>query len=107
MLSADGYYTVAVDMWSIGCIFAELLGRTPLFAGKDFMEVRAGANAARAVAESMAPQQDLLATVAIHFTHAGHPHADQRARRAASDNGSLVIARRGVARLAADPPCCS
>lgn len=49
MLSADGYYTVAVDMWSIGCIFAELLGRTPLFAGKDFMEVRAGANAALGV----------------------------------------------------------
>lgn len=38
MLSADGNYTVAIDMWSVGCIFAELLGRTPLFAGKDFME---------------------------------------------------------------------
>ena len=38
MLSADGNYGVAIDMWSVGCIFAELLGRTPLFAGKDFME---------------------------------------------------------------------
>lgn len=38
MLSADGNYTVAIDMWSVGCIFAELLGRNPLFAGKDFME---------------------------------------------------------------------
>ena len=24
-------------MWSIGCIFAELLGRRPLFAGHDFL----------------------------------------------------------------------
>ena len=38
MLSADGNYTTAIDMWSVGCIFAELLGRHPLFAGKDFME---------------------------------------------------------------------
>ena len=26
-------YTKAVDIWSIGCIAAELLGRTPLFPG--------------------------------------------------------------------------
>ncbi len=38
MLSADGSYTAAIDVWSVGCIFAELLGRNPLFAGKDFME---------------------------------------------------------------------
>ena len=37
MLSADGNYTTAIDMWSVGCIFAELLGRVPLFAGRDFM----------------------------------------------------------------------
>jgi serine/threonine protein kinase len=38
MLSADGYYTPAIDMWSVGCILAELLGRGPIFAGSDFME---------------------------------------------------------------------
>lgn len=38
MLSADGHYTPAIDIWSVGCILAELLGRGPLFAGKDFME---------------------------------------------------------------------
>lgn len=38
MLSADGHYTPAIDLWSVGCILAELLGRGPLFAGKDFME---------------------------------------------------------------------
>lgn len=27
-----------MDVWSIGCIFAELLGRTPLFPGKDYLE---------------------------------------------------------------------
>ncbi|GBG24484.1 Mitogen-activated protein kinase [Hondaea fermentalgiana] len=37
MLSPDGKYTAAVDVWSIGCIFAELLGRTPLFPGKNFV----------------------------------------------------------------------
>ena len=26
-------YTKAIDIWSIGCIFAELLGRTPIFPG--------------------------------------------------------------------------
>ncbi|KAL4467003.1 hypothetical protein ABPG74_010600 [Tetrahymena malaccensis] len=31
-------YTKSIDVWSIGCIFAELLGRTPLFPGKDYLE---------------------------------------------------------------------
>ena len=31
-------YTKAIDIWSVGCIFAELLGRTPLFPGKDYLE---------------------------------------------------------------------
>merc|ERR1711916_415510 len=30
-----GAYTKAVDTWSIGCIFAELIGRKALFPGKD------------------------------------------------------------------------
>eukprot|EP00472_Partenskyella_glossopodia_P007490 CAMPEP_0197534754 /NCGR_PEP_ID=MMETSP1318-20131121/48225_1 /TAXON_ID=552666 /ORGANISM="Partenskyella glossopodia, Strain RCC365" /LENGTH=387 /DNA_ID=CAMNT_0043092135 /DNA_START=44 /DNA_END=1204 /DNA_ORIENTATION=+ len=29
-------YTKAVDLWSVGCILAELVGRTPLFPGKDY-----------------------------------------------------------------------
>jgi p38 MAP kinase len=28
-------YDVAVDMWSVGCIFAEMLEGKPLFPGKD------------------------------------------------------------------------
>lgn len=31
-------YTKAIDIWSIGCIFAELLGRTPLFPGDDYLD---------------------------------------------------------------------
>ena len=27
----------AIDIWSVGCIFAELLGRKPLFPGKDYV----------------------------------------------------------------------
>jgi serine/threonine protein kinase len=28
-------YTSAVDMWAVGCIVAELIGRMPLFPGAD------------------------------------------------------------------------
>ena len=31
MLCPDGLYSYYVDIWSAGCIFAELLGRKPLF----------------------------------------------------------------------------
>eukprot|EP01017_Pseudomicrothorax_dubius_P039582 TRINITY_DN608_c0_g6_i1.p1 TRINITY_DN608_c0_g6~~TRINITY_DN608_c0_g6_i1.p1 ORF type:complete len:248 (-),score=38.44 TRINITY_DN608_c0_g6_i1:121-864(-) len=31
-------YTKALDIWSVGCIFAELLGRTPLFPGDDYLD---------------------------------------------------------------------
>ena len=31
-------YSKAVDIWSVGCIMAELLGRTPLFPGDDFLD---------------------------------------------------------------------
>lgn len=30
-------YTKAVDIWSVGCIFAELLARRPLFPGRDYL----------------------------------------------------------------------
>eukprot|EP00698_Gefionella_okellyi_P006885 TRINITY_DN1663_c0_g1_i2.p1 TRINITY_DN1663_c0_g1~~TRINITY_DN1663_c0_g1_i2.p1 ORF type:complete len:390 (+),score=74.59 TRINITY_DN1663_c0_g1_i2:132-1301(+) len=31
-------YDQAIDIWSVGCIFAELLGRKPLFPGKDYLD---------------------------------------------------------------------
>eukprot|EP01016_Furgasonia_blochmanni_P004780 TRINITY_DN1184_c0_g3_i6.p1 TRINITY_DN1184_c0_g3~~TRINITY_DN1184_c0_g3_i6.p1 ORF type:complete len:410 (-),score=102.49 TRINITY_DN1184_c0_g3_i6:104-1333(-) len=31
-------YTKAVDIWSVGCIFAELLGRNPLYPGEDYLD---------------------------------------------------------------------
>lgn len=31
-------YNQAIDIWSVGCIFAELLGRKPLFPGKDYLD---------------------------------------------------------------------
>mmetsp|Transcript_8974 Transcript_8974/g.19210 ORF Transcript_8974/g.19210 Transcript_8974/m.19210 type:complete len:374 (+) Transcript_8974:111-1232(+) len=37
LLSCE-HYTAAIDMWSVGCIMAELLGRRPLFPGKDYVD---------------------------------------------------------------------
>jgi serine/threonine protein kinase len=31
-------YSKPVDMWSIGCILAELIGRKPLFPGKSYVD---------------------------------------------------------------------
>mmetsp|Transcript_13335 Transcript_13335/g.34980 ORF Transcript_13335/g.34980 Transcript_13335/m.34980 type:complete len:109 (-) Transcript_13335:1602-1928(-) len=33
-----GNYDFAIDIWSVGCILAELLMRKPLFPGKDCMK---------------------------------------------------------------------
>ena len=30
-------YEAAVDVWSAGCIMAELLGRKPIFRGRDYI----------------------------------------------------------------------
>lgn len=31
-------YTKAIDVWSVGCIFAEMLGGKPLFKGRDYVD---------------------------------------------------------------------
>ena len=31
-------YTPAIDIWSVGCIIAEMLGRRPAFPGKDYLD---------------------------------------------------------------------
>ena len=38
MLVPDGMYDSSIDMWSVGCILAELLGRKTLFPGKNFID---------------------------------------------------------------------
>lgn len=40
MLSNDQYpkYTKSIDIWSAGCIFAEMIGRTPLFPGNHYLD---------------------------------------------------------------------
>jgi len=37
MLACDSYST-AIDVWSVGCIFSELLERRPLFPGDDYID---------------------------------------------------------------------
>jgi serine/threonine protein kinase len=34
VVDLDGLYGYAVDIWSCGCIFAELIKRKPIFPGK-------------------------------------------------------------------------
>jgi serine/threonine protein kinase len=38
LLLSQESYTSAIDMWSVGCIFAELIGRRPLFNGKNAID---------------------------------------------------------------------
>jgi len=38
VLLSPGRYTKALDLWSIGCILAELLGRKVIFPGKNFQD---------------------------------------------------------------------
>eukprot|EP01060_Flectonema_neradi_P034291 TRINITY_DN596_c0_g3_i2.p1 TRINITY_DN596_c0_g3~~TRINITY_DN596_c0_g3_i2.p1 ORF type:complete len:357 (+),score=70.06 TRINITY_DN596_c0_g3_i2:364-1434(+) len=38
LLLQEKYYTAAIDVWSAGCILAEMLGRKPLFPGQDYIE---------------------------------------------------------------------
>ncbi|KAF8394970.1 hypothetical protein HHK36_018909 [Tetracentron sinense] len=37
LLLNTSYYTAAIDVWSVGCIFMELMNRRPLFAGRDHL----------------------------------------------------------------------
>jgi len=56
-------YTVAVDMWSVGCIFAELLEGKPLFPGKDHV------NQFSIITELLGtPPQDVIQTICSENT---------------------------------------
>ncbi|CAG9461299.1 unnamed protein product [Pedinophyceae sp. YPF-701] len=37
LLLSCAEYSTAIDVWSVGCILAELLGRRPLFPGRDYL----------------------------------------------------------------------
>eukprot|EP00754_Rhynchopus_humris_P033579 Rhum_TRINITY_DN15471_c8_g1::Rhum_TRINITY_DN15471_c8_g1_i1::g.158440::m.158440/K04371/MAPK1_3; mitogen-activated protein kinase 1/3 len=37
LLLSSNHYTPAVDIWSVGCILAELVNRKPLFEGRDYI----------------------------------------------------------------------
>ncbi|XP_077406774.1 mitogen-activated protein kinase 7 [Vanacampus margaritifer] len=37
LLLSLNHYTLAIDMWSVGCIFAEMLGRKQIFPGKHYV----------------------------------------------------------------------
>lgn len=62
-------YTNAIDVWSVGCILAELLGRKPLFPGDDYIhQLQVGGMGAvkgnsAAPARSRAPPAQIIADV--------------------------------------------
>uniref|UniRef100_A0A096LSF6 Mitogen-activated protein kinase n=1 Tax=Poecilia formosa TaxID=48698 RepID=A0A096LSF6_POEFO len=37
LLLSLNHYSLAIDMWSVGCIFAEMMGRKQLFPGKNYV----------------------------------------------------------------------
>mmetsp|Transcript_54957 Transcript_54957/g.130475 ORF Transcript_54957/g.130475 Transcript_54957/m.130475 type:complete len:424 (+) Transcript_54957:198-1469(+) len=39
LLLGNKIYSDAIDVWSVGCVMAELMGRKPLFQGKDYVEM--------------------------------------------------------------------
>ena len=38
VILSSSEYSKQIDVWSVGCIFAELLGRAPLFPGEDYLD---------------------------------------------------------------------
>lgn len=38
LLVQEKYYTAKIDVWSVGCILAEMVGRRPFFPGKDYVD---------------------------------------------------------------------
>ena len=38
LLPRGGEYTASIDIWSVGCILAEFLGRKALFPGRDYLQ---------------------------------------------------------------------
>ena len=55
-------YTFALDMWSVGCVFAEMITGRPLFRGKDSDELKV--NICRNL--GVPPLQDQAAAAALH-----------------------------------------
>lgn len=38
LMLCDGHYSSAMDLWSVGCILAELIFGQPLFPGRHFLD---------------------------------------------------------------------
>eukprot|EP01059_Diplonema_ambulator_P008502 TRINITY_DN18139_c0_g1_i4.p1 TRINITY_DN18139_c0_g1~~TRINITY_DN18139_c0_g1_i4.p1 ORF type:complete len:376 (+),score=137.48 TRINITY_DN18139_c0_g1_i4:141-1268(+) len=58
LLLLSNHYTPAVDMWSIGCILAELINRKPLFPGRDYI------NQLNIITEKLGvPSDDMLSRI--------------------------------------------
>lgn len=38
VMLTEGSYAKSIDVWSVGCILAEMMGRRPIFPGKDYID---------------------------------------------------------------------
>lgn len=63
-------YNKAVDIWSVGCILAELLGRTPLFPGEDFLD-----QVQRIISVLGTPSEEDRKYIGKTSTHVGNENA--------------------------------
>ena len=71
LLVENQSYTTAIDVWAVGCIFAEMLGRKALFPGRDYLHQ----------ARHLPPS-----TAAASATHHPHPHHHPHPNPAPSDH---------------------
>ncbi|KAI1162886.1 cyclin-dependent protein [Nemania serpens] len=91
LLLGSRHYTPAVDMWAVGCIFAELLSLRPIFKGEeakmDKKTVPFQRNQMQKIVEIMGlptkerwplltsmPEYSSLSTLTPPMLHPGHPH---------------------------------
>lgn len=62
-------YGMAVDMWSVGCIFAELMARKPFFQGKNPMHQLKVSKSTLACCSSMMDTDDIEQNICISQLH--------------------------------------
>lgn len=101
LLSCE-HYTAGIDIWSVGCILAELLGRKPLFPGKDYVDQL------KLIIKTLGPPSDddltfINSPKARAYIRALPPSEVREQRRGARDDGVQLTVRIRVERSTTMP----